>query len=107
MKTRPANLEIEPVESLIHLIRGQRVIVDADLARVYGVPTKRLNEAVRRNSDRFPSDFVFQLARNEAEEFRRSRSQNAALKRGQNICEEINGLMLQVATSKLADGETI
>ena len=85
MKTRPANLEIEPVESLIHLIRGQRVIVDADLARVYGVPTKRLNEAVRRNSDRFPSDFVFQLARNEAEEFRRSRSQFATLKRGQNI----------------------
>ena len=38
MKTRPANLEIEPVESLIQLIRGQRVIVDADLARVYGVP---------------------------------------------------------------------
>jgi hypothetical protein len=77
MNTRHANLEIEPVESLIRLIRGRRVILDSDLARVYGVPTKRLNEAVRRNLDRFPTDFVFQLARNEAEEFRCSRSQIA------------------------------
>ena len=61
MKTRHANLEIEPVESLIHLIRGQRVILDADLARVYGVPTKRLNEAVKRTLERFPSDFAFLL----------------------------------------------
>ena len=61
MKTRHANVEIEPVESLIHLIRGQRVILDADLARVYGVPTKRLNEAVKRTHERFPSDFAFLL----------------------------------------------
>jgi hypothetical protein len=61
MKTRHSSLEIEPVESLIHLIRGQRVILDADLARVYGVPTKRLNEAVKRTHERFPSDFAFLL----------------------------------------------
>jgi hypothetical protein len=61
MKTRHTSLEIEPVESLIHLIRGQRVILDADLARVYGVPTKRLNEAVKRTLERFPSDFAFLL----------------------------------------------
>ncbi|MEI7958585.1 MAG: ORF6N domain-containing protein [Verrucomicrobiota bacterium] len=47
------------VESLIRLIRGQRVILDADLAQVYGVPTKRLNEAVRRNAEKFPEDFAF------------------------------------------------
>jgi phage regulator Rha-like protein len=52
---------MEPVENLIHLIRGQRVILDADLARVYGVPTKRLNEAVKRTLERFPSDFAFLL----------------------------------------------
>jgi hypothetical protein len=85
MKARQSSLEIEPVESLIHLIRGQRVILDSDLAQVYGVPTKRLNEAVRRNLDRFPTDFVFQLTRKEAEDFRRSRSQIATLNRGQNI----------------------
>jgi hypothetical protein len=52
---------MEPVENLIHLIRGQRIILDADLARVYGVPTKRLNEAVKRTLERFPSDFAFLL----------------------------------------------
>jgi hypothetical protein len=61
MKPRHTNLEMEPVESLIHLIRGQRVILDADLARVYGVPTKRLNEVVKRTLERFPSDFAFLL----------------------------------------------
>jgi hypothetical protein len=65
MKTRHANLEIEPVESLIYLIRGQRVILDSDLARVYGVPTKRLNQAVKRNPDRFPDDFAYQLTNQE------------------------------------------
>ena len=49
------------VESLIRLIRGQRVILDADLAQVYGVPTKRLNEAVRRNAEKFPEDFAFRV----------------------------------------------
>jgi len=85
MKTKTSLIPQQPVEQLIRTIRGQRVILDADLARVYGVPTKRLNEAVRRNLDRFPTDFVFQLVKNEAEEFRRSRSQFATLKRGQNI----------------------
>jgi len=49
------------IENRILLIRGEKVIVDSDLAEFYGVPTKRLNEQVKRNSDRFPSDFVFQL----------------------------------------------
>jgi hypothetical protein len=53
---------IEPVERLIREVRGERVILDADLARLYGVPTKRLNEQVRRNADRFPPDFLFRLA---------------------------------------------
>jgi hypothetical protein len=52
---------MEPVENLIHLIRGQRVILDADLAWVYGVPTKQLNQAVKRNNERFPDDFAFEL----------------------------------------------
>ena len=79
MKARQANLEIEPVENLIHLIRGQRVILDSDLAKVYGVPTKRLNEAVKRNLERFPSDFAFLLEPQEVaslrSQFATSRSQ--------------------------------
>jgi len=50
-----------PIDSLILTIRGQRVILDADLAEIYGVTTKRLNEQVKRNADRFPEDFMFQL----------------------------------------------
>lgn len=49
------------IESRIFLIRGQRVMLDADLAELYEVETRRLNEQVRRNSDRFPEDFMFQL----------------------------------------------
>ena len=62
--------------------RGQAIILDADLAALYGVTVKRLNEQVRRNLKRFPEDFVFQLTLVEAQ---RSRSQFATLKRGQNI----------------------
>lgn len=85
MSPKPIHLEVVPVAELIQVIRGQRVILDADLARVYGVPTKRLNEAVKRNVDRFPLDFMFRLKVNEVALFRRSRPQFATLKRGQNI----------------------
>ena len=54
-----------PLESLILTLRQQKVILDADLAGLYGVPTKRLNEAVKRNAERFPADFMFQLTAQE------------------------------------------
>ena len=53
--------EEKRIQSLIVTLKGQRVILDADLAMVYGVTTKRLNEQVKRNRDRFPDDFMFQL----------------------------------------------
>jgi hypothetical protein len=52
----------EPLEPLIFSIRGHRVILDSDLARVYGVSTRGLNQAVKRNASRFPLDFAFQLS---------------------------------------------
>jgi hypothetical protein len=52
---------VERLETLILTIRGQKVMLDADLARIYGVTTKRLNEQVKRNRERFPEDFVFRL----------------------------------------------
>lgn len=55
----------ERVENYILLIRGQKVILDVDLAELYGVPTKRLNEQVKRNQDRFPKDFMFRLTDDE------------------------------------------
>ncbi|MDQ6624029.1 MAG: ORF6N domain-containing protein [Verrucomicrobiota bacterium] len=56
---------LETVENAIHLIRGQRVMLDSDLARIYGTSTVRLNQQVRRNLKRFPCDFAFQLEREE------------------------------------------
>jgi hypothetical protein len=59
-----------PVESLIHLIRGQKVMLDSDLAALYEVPTRVLNQTVRRNLDRFPEDFMFSLTHQEVESLR-------------------------------------
>ena len=59
-----------PVESLIHVIRGQKVMLDADLAALYGAPTKVLNQAVRRNLARFPDDFMLQLSEEESKSLR-------------------------------------
>ena len=67
------------ISSLIRTIRGQKVILDSDLARVFGVPTFRFNEAVKRNRQRFPDDFLFQLT---PEEFQSLTSQFAMLKKG-------------------------
>lgn len=77
MRHQTSLVSTEPVEGLIRLIRGRRVILDVDLARIYGVTTARLNQQVRRNLGRFPTDFVFQIT-----------------------SEELANLMLQSATSK-------
>jgi hypothetical protein len=58
-----AGVPVERIENAILFIRGQKVMLDADLAKLYGVGAKRLNEAVRRNIDRFPEDFMFRLTR--------------------------------------------
>jgi len=90
------NLAIVPrfkIESKIYWLRGRRVMIDADLAALYGVTTKVFNQAVKRNKKRFPVDFMFQLTWAEAEAMRSqivtgdeiSRSQFVTLNRGQNI----------------------
>lgn len=78
-------IPIEVVESKIIIVRGHRVMIDRDLAELYRVPVKRLNEQVKRNRDRFPDDFMFQLTLDEGTSILRSRSQIATLKRGRNI----------------------
>jgi ORF6N domain len=76
-----AIVPVERIESLILVLRGHKVMLDSDLADLYGATTKRLNEQVRRNKERFPRDFVFQLT-----------------------SEETNSLRSQIATSKLGRG---
>jgi len=61
MTAKESLTRVERIERLILVIRGQRIMLDADLARLYGVSTKRLNEQVKRNRHRFPEDFAFQL----------------------------------------------
>jgi ORF6N domain. len=70
MKKNQKNFQAAPadIDSLIVEVRGQKVILDADLARIYGVKTRALNQAVKRNLDRFPTDFLFRLAESEKNE---------------------------------------
>jgi hypothetical protein len=86
------------LENLIYEVRGQKIMLDADLAAVYGVTTKRLNEAVKRNSQRFPGDFVFRLT---SREFAALRSQIATSNRAQIVAgpEREGALRSQPVTS--------
>ncbi|MBR0310435.1 MAG: ORF6N domain-containing protein [Paludibacteraceae bacterium] len=81
---------LENIENLIQVIRGKQVILDRDLARLYGVETRVLNQAVQRNIERFPEDFMFQLTKEEAEF---SKSQIVTLN------EEDTNIKSQIATS--------
>ena len=83
------------IESLIRTIRGQKVMVDFDLAMLYGVQNKRLNEQVKRNIKRFPDDFMFQLTK---EEWNILKSQIATAKQTEN--KTITLLRSQFATTK-------
>lgn len=106
MKRSSQTQAMEHVEPLLHVLRGERVILDVDLARIYGVPTKRLNEQVRRNAERFPADFMFQLTR---PEFRSLRSQIATLKDGDNQSQKATSpsgnLKSQTAASRTGRGQ--
>jgi hypothetical protein len=77
---QPAPISV--IERRIYLIRGEKVMIDAGLADLYQVPTKRLNEAVKRNRDRFPPDFMFQLTEAEFDDFLRSQSATSSLSGG-------------------------
>jgi hypothetical protein len=78
MKAKPA-ISVQRIERLIYVIRGQKVMLDNDLAELYGVETRVLKQAVRRNKKRFPDDFMFELTKEENQSLR---SQNVILKRG-------------------------
>jgi ORF6N domain-containing protein len=103
----PSLRKLDRVENAIYLVRGQRVMLDSDLAAVYGTSTRRLNERIRRNRERFPIDFAFQLT---AEEFKRLMSQIATSKNGRGgrrkppwVFTEHGAIMLAtVLSSKVA-----
>ena len=99
-----AFIPTERIEEAIFLIRGQRVILDADLARLYGVPTYRFNEAFKRNRYRFPDDFAFQLT---AAEFADLRSQSATAHM-QDVCDSkgtANSSQIAMSSSRAPDNK--
>jgi len=63
MKAEPVKIPVERLEKAIFLIRGEKVMLDRDLAELYGVETRTLNQSVKRNLERFPDDFMFELTR--------------------------------------------
>ena len=65
MPTKQTSVTVERINQMIYAVRGQRVMLDRDLAMLYGVETRVLNQAVRRNRERFPADFMLELTRNE------------------------------------------
>jgi hypothetical protein len=77
--------ETVPIDRSIFVLRGARVILAADLAKISGVETRALNQAVKRNRERFPEDFTFRLTREETMALPHSRSQSVILKRGEII----------------------
>ena len=82
-----ASVPVEKVESKIFLVRGKKVMLDRDLAVLYGVETRVLNQAVQRNKKRFPVDFMFQLNKLETQNFSEQnlKSQIVTLKQGSNV----------------------
>jgi len=78
-------IPIDQIDGMIRTIRGTRVMLDRDLAKIYGASTKAFNQAVKRNRQRFPEDFMFRLSPEEAGALQASRSQFVTLKRGQNV----------------------
>ena len=82
----------EAITARIYFIRGTRVMLDRDLAELYGVETKSLKQAVRRNMERFPPDFMFELSKEESDSLR---SQIVTLKRGQHASAAGQGRVIQ------------
>lgn len=89
----------EPIPTRIFTIRGHRVVLDADLARLYGVPTHVFNQAVKRNRHRFPEDFAFQLTRDEVA---RLKSQFATLSRDTNSSQIVMSSSAAAAAERAA-----
>ncbi len=88
-----------PLEELIHSLRGHRVMLDSDLARVYRVTTGQLNQALKRNPDRFPADFAFQLTR---QEFATLISQSVISKTGRGGRQKLPWVFTEHGTLMLA-----
>jgi len=101
-KETPDVILVDRIEPCILLVRGQRVILDADLAELYGTSTKALNQAVKRNQERFPGDFMFRLTAEGAEEMRSQTVTTSDSSRRQRSQDATANLRSQIVTSSSA-----
>lgn len=97
-------ISAERIEERILLIRGQKVLLDFQLAELYGVSTKALNQAVKRNDERFPADFMFQLSKEESTLIMRSQIVTSIAEREHNRFVDNEVLGSQIVTSKSSSG---
>ena len=84
MTSKQLSIPVERIEKAILLVRGQKVMLDRDLAALYGVETRALNQAVKRNRDRFPDDFMFELTRDEIRNISQSVICSSTMKHAKN-----------------------
>jgi hypothetical protein len=98
-KKTKSRVAVEQIDTMILTIRGTRVMLDRDLAKIYGVPTFRFNEAIKRNRHRFPTDFMFQLTRAEFDKLKAPNSSQIAMNSGKQAA-----LTSQIAISKRGRG---
>ena len=100
-KKTKSPIAVEQIDGMFRTIRGVRVMLDRDLAKIYGVPTFRFNEAIKRNRHRFPTDFMFQLTRAEFDKLKEqsANSSQIAMSSGQHAA-----LKSQIAISKRGRG---
>lgn len=95
--------ELQNIQSKIYEIRGQRVMLDRDLAAMYGVETKVLNQAVKRNIERFPEDFMFQLTKGEYEILTNSNLRSQIVTANNSEKTDNSNLRSQIVTSRFVD----
>jgi ORF6N domain-containing protein len=103
LTTTSLSVSVQLIERRIYLIRGQKVMIDFDLAELYGVPTRQLNQQVTRNRKRFPRDFMFRLTKKEAESLRSHFAISNPNLRSQSVISRSN-LRSQFATSSTRHG---
>ena len=112
LTTKSLSISVQLIERRIYLIRGHKVMIDEDLAELYGVPTKRLNQQVSRNRRRFPKDFMFRLTKEETDALRSQfvisssnlRSQIATSSVASKTAISKSNLRSQIATSRSGHG---
>ena len=95
--------ELANIRSKIYEIRGQRVMLDFDLAEMYGVETRALNQAVKRNIERFPEDFMFQLTKGESEILTNQILKSQEVTENTENLSEGNNLISQIVISRFLD----